>query len=94
MKCLMVALILTLLLGCSRQPPPTSHKFHKGQLVKAKLDGLKMQITYVYTSSLRYKCRVGGLHQSRRDGLLSQDTELVRYNTVVFEEFELEPFTE
>lgn len=98
MKHLIVLMTLGILVGHGPGCIPAfpKPKFQTGQMVKVRLGGEKVQILRAITSrsEIRYECRVEGLHQNRRDGILSADTEIVRYAPIIFNEFELELFTE
>lgn len=83
-----------LLAGCD-VPNPPKYRYAVGEVARLKIDGEKVQVISRWRigrgSVNVYQCRVGGLHQSRRDGLVSADTEIVRYRKVIFREYELIP---
>ena len=100
MKTFMQFLALALLVvvaGCdASSQPAVKYKYEVGEVVRLKLDNEKVQVIrrWSYSAGTFYECRVGGLHQSRRDGLLSADTEIVRYQEITFREYELVPDVE
>ena len=98
---MLAALVLTLLVavGCNRAPPDTKPLFHRGEIVTVRTDGERVMITrdarynqfHNHPKDWFYYCRISGVRQTHRDGILSADTEVVAYTEVKFWEFELEP---
>jgi len=74
-------------LGCAPVEPP---KFRRGEVCTVKITGERIMVVRVDTCAPKYLCRVGGARQSRRDGIVSADTEITKYTKIWFYDFELE----
>lgn len=94
----LASIVLCAVAGCGPPKPPSLPLYKVGQMLRLKVDGAKVQCVGLWWNHFQdmyeYKCRVPGQQQNRRDGLLSKDTEIVRYMIIEFAEYELEPFPE
>jgi len=79
-----------LFVGCEAPQRPET-KFSVGDVVDVAQTGEKvtvLNVWYVYGEYM-YECRVASPTVITRDGLVSADSQVARYGTVWFREFEL-----